>query len=226
MNIIKPKRDARVCARKLVGKPETVFPLLCPVREAQWIEGWKHVAGHQQLGHHQNPIACWLRRATLTTPMSAFTAASGYVHWNAQDHAEGRRLQAHHPAPRNRPQLGRSASPYSHTSLGSRGDAFVASFTEEFYTRFMQDSKIMIALSNTERRCASPEEDHDFDHVSIGVSHGRNSWPYVTSRSKRPSGGSWPLFLLALATAALIISRRSYQRPWRRISAQRAPRTV
>jgi hypothetical protein len=28
---------------------------------------------------------------------------------------------------------------YSHTSLGPQGDAFVASFTEEFYGQFMKD---------------------------------------------------------------------------------------
>lgn len=28
---------------------------------------------------------------------------------------------------------------YSHTSLGPAGDAFVASFTQEFYRTFMQD---------------------------------------------------------------------------------------
>jgi hypothetical protein len=28
---------------------------------------------------------------------------------------------------------------YSHTSLGAAGDAFVASFTEDYYRQFMQD---------------------------------------------------------------------------------------
>ena len=28
---------------------------------------------------------------------------------------------------------------YTHTSLGPEGDAFVASFTEEYYRKFMQD---------------------------------------------------------------------------------------
>lgn len=35
------QRDVKQCAQQLVGTPEQVFPLLCPVREYEWIDGWK-----------------------------------------------------------------------------------------------------------------------------------------------------------------------------------------
>ena len=40
MNIIKPLRVARSYTQRLVAEPSAVFPLLCPVREADWIEDW------------------------------------------------------------------------------------------------------------------------------------------------------------------------------------------
>lgn len=40
MRIQKPTRVTREYTQRLSGAVEQVFPLLCPVREAQWIEGW------------------------------------------------------------------------------------------------------------------------------------------------------------------------------------------
>ena len=37
MNITKPKRVTRTYTQRLVAEPAAVFPLLCPVREADWI---------------------------------------------------------------------------------------------------------------------------------------------------------------------------------------------
>ena len=36
-----PKRVIRTAALKLAGPPWKVFPLLCPTREYDWIEGWR-----------------------------------------------------------------------------------------------------------------------------------------------------------------------------------------
>jgi hypothetical protein len=40
MNIQAPNRIVHTYVQHLVAEPERVFPLLCPVREADWIEGW------------------------------------------------------------------------------------------------------------------------------------------------------------------------------------------
>ena len=37
MGIRKPRRATRTFIQKLVAGPERVFPLLCPVREADWL---------------------------------------------------------------------------------------------------------------------------------------------------------------------------------------------
>lgn len=40
MNIVPPVRVSRSYVQKLHAPPGRVFPLLCPVREAEWVEGW------------------------------------------------------------------------------------------------------------------------------------------------------------------------------------------
>ncbi len=41
MKIIKPKRREHRCLQTWKAAPEKVFPLLCPVRETDWIPGWQ-----------------------------------------------------------------------------------------------------------------------------------------------------------------------------------------
>ena len=41
MRVQKPVRVARTYTQKLIVPPREVFPLLCPVREAEWVAGWE-----------------------------------------------------------------------------------------------------------------------------------------------------------------------------------------
>ena len=50
MRIEKPKRVTRTYTQGLAGTPEVVFPLLCPVREADWIDGWDPVLVASETG--------------------------------------------------------------------------------------------------------------------------------------------------------------------------------
>lgn len=40
MRIVEPKRSSHTYIQHLVAPPDTVFPLLCPVRERDWVNGW------------------------------------------------------------------------------------------------------------------------------------------------------------------------------------------
>jgi hypothetical protein len=40
MKIVKPNRATRTYTQRLIAEPAAVFPLLCPVREAEWIDSW------------------------------------------------------------------------------------------------------------------------------------------------------------------------------------------
>jgi hypothetical protein len=43
MNIRAPNRVTRSYKQRLVASVSKVFPLLCPVREADWIDGWNPI---------------------------------------------------------------------------------------------------------------------------------------------------------------------------------------
>ena len=50
MHTIKPIRASRTYTQHLAATPENVFPLLCPVREKDWIEDWNPVVVISQTG--------------------------------------------------------------------------------------------------------------------------------------------------------------------------------
>jgi hypothetical protein len=139
MNIVKPNRAVHTYTQRLVAAPEVVFPLLCPVREADWIEGWDPLLVVSTSGVAERDCVF----LTLAKPANAIwyitrhEPDSGFV--------EMIKIAPNVTACRLSIQLravegGCEADvTYAHTSLGRDGDAFVASFTADFYRRFMQD---------------------------------------------------------------------------------------
>ncbi len=49
MIVTKPNRVIRTFKQQLVAEPAKVFPLLCPVREADWIDGWNPLVVIQRI---------------------------------------------------------------------------------------------------------------------------------------------------------------------------------
>ena len=62
MQISQPRRVTRTYTQRLTAAPARVFPLLCPVREADWIEGW-------------DPISVW-SESGVAEPDCVFTTPS------------------------------------------------------------------------------------------------------------------------------------------------------
>jgi len=139
MKIVKPVRATRTYTQRLVADPATVFPLLCPVREVDWIEGW-------------NPPLV-VSSSGVAEPDCVFTTSAEPINavWYVTRHEPAAgfvemlkitpTVTACRLTIQLRPIAGGSEAviTYSHTSLGPEGDTFVASFTEEFYRGFMQD---------------------------------------------------------------------------------------
>jgi hypothetical protein len=50
MERVNARREVRESTMRLAGRPERVFPLLCPVREYDWIETWNAVLVHSDSG--------------------------------------------------------------------------------------------------------------------------------------------------------------------------------
>lgn len=138
MNIIRPNRATRAYRQRLEAPPEKVFPLLCPVREMEWADGWL-----PELVISSSGVA--ERDCVFITP-----DPRGTEFWYITRHepenlfVEMLKILPGVTACRLMIQLspdgpGCAADiTYSHTSLGPAGDEFVAKFTAEHYVKFMQ----------------------------------------------------------------------------------------
>lgn len=139
MKVTKPNRVSRSYTQKLVGEPSKVFPLLCPVREADWLEGWDPVLVLTESGVAE-------RGCVFVTEASPSNAV-WYVTRHEPDNGfvEMIKITPEVTACRLtiqlRPVEGGSVATvtYTHTSLGPEGDEVVASFTEDYYREFMRE---------------------------------------------------------------------------------------
>lgn len=139
MNIRPPNRVTHTYTQRLVAPPAAVFPLLCPVREADWIDGW-------------NPLQV-LSHSGLAEPDCVFvTDAEPFdAIWFITRHEPERgfvemiKITPDVTACKLTVQVRAAGAgseadvTYSHTSLGPQGDVFVASFTAEYYVQFMRE---------------------------------------------------------------------------------------
>lgn len=139
MKIIPARRVSRTYTQHLIGSVEAVFPLLCPVREADWISGWDPLLVVSASGVAERDCA-------FVTP-SLPSNAIWYItrHEPASGFVEMLKLTPGVTACRLSIQLratpggSEAAVTYCHTSLGPEGDAFVAAFTVDYYLKLMQD---------------------------------------------------------------------------------------
>lgn len=139
MKIEAPTRVTRSYTQQLVASPDQVFPLLCPVREAQWLERWdpSHVASHSGLAE----LDCVF--VTEATPHNAVW----YVTRHEPEHHFVEMIKITPEVTACKLSIVLRATPhgsaanitYRHTSLGTEGDAFVAAFSADHYEQFMRD---------------------------------------------------------------------------------------
>jgi hypothetical protein len=138
MEIIKPNRVTRSYTQRLVAPPERVFPLLCPVREAEWIEGWDPVFVLSESGVAEPDCV-------FATETNGRRAVWFVTRHEPPDYVEMVYVNANVTACKLTIRLRATDDgctalvSYSHTSLGPEGDAFVANFTEDHYATRMQD---------------------------------------------------------------------------------------
>jgi hypothetical protein len=138
MKITKPTRATHRYRQRLHATPAKVFPLLCPVRETEWADGWA-----PELVISSSGVA--ERECIFLTPDKLGTAI-----WFITCHEPERwfvemlKILPGVTACRLEIQLSENGDgcdadiTYSHTSIGAAGDEFVAQFTADYYRRFMQ----------------------------------------------------------------------------------------
>lgn len=137
MKITPPRRVSHSHVQRLIATPDRVFPLLCPVREADWLDGWDPISVASQSG--------------VAEPDCVFVTAGGprEAVWYVTQHrpetgfVEMIKITPQVTACRLTIQLRPAAHgsdaeiAYTHTSLGPEGDDFVAAFTAAAWLDFM-----------------------------------------------------------------------------------------
>ncbi len=144
MKIQKPKRVTRTYVQRLISGPADVFPLLCPVREADWINGWDPFLVISESGFAE-PDCVFV---TASEPQDAIwyitrhEPAAGLVEMlKITPGVTACKLSIHL---RQAPRGSEATVTYSHTSLGPEGDKFVDEFTQEFYEGFMKEWELRL----------------------------------------------------------------------------------
>jgi hypothetical protein len=140
MHIAKPKRAKHTFTQHLEAEPGRVFSLLCPVREADWLEGWAPLLVLSNSGVAE-------RDAVFVTPASPVDAV-----WCITEHDPAAGLvEMIKIAPQVAvtrltirvraagPRASEATITYAHTSLGPEGDAVVDAFTVDAYAAFIRD---------------------------------------------------------------------------------------
>ena len=139
MKILSPKRIKRSYTQSLVAPPEKVFPLLCPVRERDWVPDWDPELVLSNSGIAEADCVFITRGSPQqTTWVITRYDPQGYtleILKVTQNHTVGK-LEI---ALAGDGDGGTSAEvSYTYTSVGPEGDAFLEEFTEAWYRDFME----------------------------------------------------------------------------------------
>lgn len=128
-------RITRTYRQTIEATPAAVFPLLCPVREAEWLDGWRYTMVHSRSGLAEHG-------AVFTTPQAGEADTVWIVtrHDAAAGAVEFARFTpglhvclltvAVSPASEGRSHVDVT---YTYTALTSAGARWLASFTEEAF---------------------------------------------------------------------------------------------
>jgi hypothetical protein len=126
------QRVTRAFAQTIEAPPAMVFPLLCPVREADWLDGWQFTmiasaSGLVEPGavfstpHEGEPDTVWI--VTRHDPVERLVE---FARFTPGSRVCVLRIQV---APAG-PERSRVDIVYTYTSIGEAGNGFIERFTE------------------------------------------------------------------------------------------------
>jgi hypothetical protein len=138
MRITKPNRVTHTYRQSLHATADEVFPLLCPVREAEWADGWSPELVISSSGVAERDCAF----ITGNNPGKAIW----YITRHEPDHGfvEMLKILPEVTVCRLSIQLSDGGGgcfadvTYRHTSLGPAGDKLLMKFTAGYYKKWMQ----------------------------------------------------------------------------------------
>ena len=138
MDTTKPNRATHTYRQSLCASPAKVFPLLCPVREAEWADGWL-----PELVISSSGVA---ERDCVFITADKLEKTIWYItrHEPERWFVEMLKILPGVTACRLEIQLSENGAgcfadvTSSHTSIGAAGDEFVTKFTADAYKKSMQ----------------------------------------------------------------------------------------
>jgi len=138
MQILKPVRVEHTYIQRLYAKPEQVFPLLCPVRETEWAEGWNPIVVFSGSGYAEPDCVF------MTDDSGVESVWVTTVRDPQQFHLQMIKVTPGMTVAKITIRLSENGEnetaaevTYSYTALSDQGAQFVNEYTEELYARFM-----------------------------------------------------------------------------------------
>ena len=153
MQIIDPVRVRRSYIQKLRAKPADVFPLLCPVREREWAEGWDPLAVYSKSGlaesdcifttGQEDPESIWVitefdpvRHSLEIVKVSPGMTVCRITINLAEDESGNTDADV----------------TYMYTAISPEGEQFVGEYSQEFFNGFMQFSESALNIFLEKRK--------------------------------------------------------------------------
>jgi len=139
----KPRRVQHSYTQSISGTPEQVFPLLCPLREADWIPGWATDWVISNSGVAEQDCI-------FQTPPRPGAGGAASIWVITRHDADAFEVEMYKVTPEftvGKLQISLSAKgetgthaaiSYEFTSLGPLGDNYLEGFTAQWYEKFMQ----------------------------------------------------------------------------------------
>ncbi len=142
MQIVDPVRVTRSYTQKLRGRPSDVFPMLCPVREREWADGWDPLTVYSNSGFaekdcifttgEEEPESFWIMtnydpgRLILeilkVTPGMTVARITISLSEDGSGNTDAEVV-------------------YMYTAIGREGEEFVNNYSQDFFNGFMQFSE-------------------------------------------------------------------------------------
>ncbi len=139
MNVMPPTRVTRTRTIRIHARPEQVFPMLCPVREVEWAEGWDPEVVYSDSGLVEADCV-FVTREGGERPIWAVTRYDperfALDLLKVTPEVAVTKIEIRLEAAGERATDARIS--YGHTALGPRGRALVEGFTDERYEEFIE----------------------------------------------------------------------------------------
>lgn len=164
MKIEKPFRVKRTYSQRLKSEPDRVFPLLCPVRETEWVNGWDPELVISNSGVAEAGCIFTIGGSTwIVTKYDPVHFKISFLKVTPDETVAEIDIELENSSDGTLAHIS-----YQYTAISTKGVTFVENFTEEYYNAFMKEwenecnhflapgKKLATVLPKTKKTVGSP----------------------------------------------------------------------